>query len=47
MAAKKSRASRRGGKLIGGGKNQRKQLEAIGYGVGPKPKKKPTKPKKK
>ena len=35
MAAKKSRANRPGGKLMN--KNQRKQLESIGYGLNPKP----------
>lgn len=38
MAAKKSRASRKGGTLMN--KNQRKQLESIGYGLNspaPKP----------
>ena len=35
MAAKKARSSRPGGKLMN--KNQRKQLESIGYGLNPKP----------
>ena len=36
MAAKKSRANRPGGNLIN--RNQRKQLEAMGYGLPTKPK---------
>ncbi len=33
----KSRSARKGGTLIGGGVNQRKQLEAIGYGLNSPP----------
>lgn len=49
MAAKKSRANRKGGNLIN--KNQRSQLEAIGYGLNLPPtttpaKRKPAKKKK-